>query len=564
MSSHRLRSQFEALFERYQGKDSEIQLEDVTELLFCTRRNARIVLNKMEEEGWIEWHPAAGRGKLSKLLFKQSRNDISESLARRYLEDGKFGKALTVLDNDASKLTQVIQHYLGVQNQEGIQVVRLPYYRPLTKLNPRTNIRRSEQHIVKQVFSGLTTLDEHEQVGPDIAHDWQVLTPQHWRFYLRPGVRFHNGEPLTIDVILASIKAVSKFPLLDHISDVVAVSDWVIDIHLDRPDFYLDLWLAESCAKITLPEEWLNESSELLPIGTGPYKVVQNDEKRLVLTAFDGYFGFRPLLDQVEVCVIDELHSTLVFPSLTNPSQTERGSIKEDVGLDPGCLHLLLDRRHGLAKSDAWAQYFAQRLNALDIFRTSSNESVVDLGIVPALGLKPGWYHTQSNVTLSPPPEANKTVRIAYQARHPMFPQLVVQLERILKTDNLVVELLAYDEEPETLGNIDIWVKAMGISNYRDDALAGWILNYSDISQVSKTEHFQLWTDMVDAWRREPDSKFPAMELGKSLVSNYQIIPLFHVWMGINHDQCGALQNAKCNALGWFDFSKVWVKPDLG
>lgn len=50
MSSPRLRVQFETLFEHFQGQDVETQLEDVTDILFCTRRNARIVLNKMEEE----------------------------------------------------------------------------------------------------------------------------------------------------------------------------------------------------------------------------------------------------------------------------------------------------------------------------------------------------------------------------------------------------------------------------------------------------------------------------------------------------------------------------------
>lgn len=92
----------------------------------------------MEEEGWIEWHPAAGRGKLSQLLFKRSRADVSENLARRYLNEGKIGQAFAVLDQDAAKLTQVIESYLGVQHQEGLQVVRLPYYRQLSMLNPQS------------------------------------------------------------------------------------------------------------------------------------------------------------------------------------------------------------------------------------------------------------------------------------------------------------------------------------------------------------------------------------------------------------------------------------------
>lgn len=51
MSSPRLRVQFETLFEKFSGNDTDVQLEDITEALFCTRRNARIVLNKLEEEG---------------------------------------------------------------------------------------------------------------------------------------------------------------------------------------------------------------------------------------------------------------------------------------------------------------------------------------------------------------------------------------------------------------------------------------------------------------------------------------------------------------------------------
>jgi len=563
MSSQRLRTQFESLFEYYNGKDSDIQLEDITELLFCTRRNARIVLNKMEYEGWIEWHPAAGRGKLSQLVFKQSRNEVSENLARNYLEEGKFGQALTILDNDATKLTQVIQNYLGVQQQEGVQVVRLPYYRPLTKLTPRINMRRSEQHIVKQVFSGLTKLNEHDCVEADIAHFWQILTPSHWRFYLRPGVRFHNGEPLTIVHVMQSIISLKKFPLFSHINEVTKVSDWVVDVCLLKPDYYLDLWLTESCAKIVLAEEKPTEDSDSMPVGTGPYKIIQNDDKRLVLDAFDGYFGYRPLLDRIEVCVIDETHSTLVFPSLTHPIKTERGSVKEDVSLDPGCLHLLLNRRNGLANDDSWAEYFTDRLNALDIFKSLSQQTIVDLGVVPALGLKPGWYHINTVTSLSiEPPELSKSVRIAYHAKHPMFPSLVKQLESMLKADGLSVEFITYEHELDATVNVDIWIKAMGVSNYRDDAIVGWLLNYSDVKGMSLPEHFSFWRELIDNWRGEPKQVFPAMELGKSLVLNKQIIPLFHVWMGVSHDQCGALQNAKCNALGWFDFSHVWVKPE--
>lgn len=562
MSSPRLRVQFETLFEHFNGQNTETQLEDLTDILFCTRRNARIVLNKMEDEGWIEWHPAAGRGKLSQLIFKRSRTDVSENLARRYLQEGKIGQALSVLDQDAAKLTQVIQSYLGVQHQEGRQVVRLPYYRPLSMLNPTKPMRRSELHIVRQIYSGLTRLDEEEQLQADLAHHWQALSPSHWRFYLRPGVRFHNGEPLTTEGVVQSLWQLRFVNLFSHIEQVTSPEAWVVDVILTKPDYHLPLLLAESCAKILLPKVLRSDDFDLMPIGTGPYKVIINDEKRLILQAFDGYFGFRPLLDRVEVWVIDEVHSTMVFPSLTHPIKSQRGSFTEDVELDPGCTYLLLNRRKGLAANIHWANYFQKKLNSLNLFRLLPEEKVIELGVLPAYGLKPGWYHQTPNNSAILPPE-QRTVTIAYHAKHPMFPTLAKVIQQILKTDNIDVNFIKYELTVEAIDQVDIWIKAMGIANHRDDALAGWLLNYSDIEHMSQSDDFNQWSKLVDQWRAQEGESFPAKTLGKSLIEKQQIIPMFHCWLGVSKDQCGSLQNAKCNALGWFDFSQVWVKPDI-
>ncbi|ENM5933588.1 SgrR family transcriptional regulator [Vibrio mimicus] len=562
MGSPRLRVQFETLFEHFQGQDVETQLEDVTDILFCTRRNARIVLNKMEEEGWIEWHPAAGRGKLSQLIFKRSRADVSENLARRYLNEGKISQAFSVLDQDAAKLTQVIESYLGVQHQEGLQVVRLPYYRQLSMLNPQKPMRRSEQHIARQVFSGLTRLDEDEQLQPDLAHAWQAISDTHWRFYLRPGVRFHNGNLLTTELVIQNLWQLRLLNLFAHIDRVESPYPWAVDVYLQKPDVRLPLLLAEACAKV-LPEEVdRNSDFDLMPIGTGPYKVVLNDEKRLVLQAFDGYFGFRPLLDRVEVWVIDEVHSSMVFPSLSNPIKTARGSSTEDVELDPGCTYLLLNRRNGVAQDEHWARYLSEKLNALSLYRLLPEEKIIELGVLPAYGLKPGWYHHSTPLQKTLPPHAQE-LTIAYHVQHPMFPTVASAIKQLLNQDGISVNIIKYEHTVLETENVDIWIKPMGIANHRDDALAGWLLNYSDIEFLSKSDDFNQWVSLIDAWRADSSAVFPAKELGKSLVEKHQLIPMFHCWLGISKDQCGALQNAKCNALGWFDFSQVWVKPEL-
>ncbi|WP_105902073.1 SgrR family transcriptional regulator [Vibrio gangliei] len=581
MSSPRLRTQFERLFEHFQGEDCAIQLEELTDILCCTRRNTRIVLNKLAEEGWIEWVPAAGRGKLSQLIFKRNKVDVSENLAKRYLEEGKIEHALSVLDNDPARLTQVFQGYLGFSHLEGQQVIRLPYYRQLATLHPHKPTRRSEQHIIRQVFSGLTKLDEQEQVNADLAHHWDMLSPTHWRFYLRSGVRFHNGDRLTTNDIIHSIEQLKSLALFEHIESVSSPSNNTLDIHLSQSDYHLPLLLTETPAKIMQAScerqsnqrnqsNQSNDNYDLIPNGTGPYKVTRNDSARLVLEAFEHYFGYRPLIERVEVWVIDEAHSSMVYPSLTHPDTPAEGQFT-DVELDPGCTYLLLNRKTGIAKDNNWASYLAQKLNPFSLMRGIPDQKVIEIGLLHAHGLKPGWHHSGILQSQPKPPstspdqsggEYKTQITVAYHGTHPVFPYVIQSIKQLLKEDGIQLKAIKYDLTVENPDEVDIWVKSMGLANNRKDALIGWLLGYSDIDIMSTEDNFRDWKQMVSDWRSQPDHVFPAKELAKQLVQTHQLIPMFHCWLGVSQEQCGSLQNASCNALGWFDFSQVWVKPE--
>ncbi|PPS59120.1 hypothetical protein CRX72_08385 [Pantoea sp. BRM17] len=64
-------------------------------------------------------------------------------------------------------------------------ILRVLYYRPLQNLLPASPLRRSETHLARQIFSGLTRINEENgEIEPDIAHHWQQLSAQQWRFYL--------------------------------------------------------------------------------------------------------------------------------------------------------------------------------------------------------------------------------------------------------------------------------------------------------------------------------------------------------------------------------------------
>lgn len=48
------------------------------------------------------------------------------------------------------------------------------------------------------------------------------------------------------------------------------------------------------------------------PVGTGPYQVADLSQDVLVLSAYDLYYGIRPLLDRVEIWYLPHLASGYV------------------------------------------------------------------------------------------------------------------------------------------------------------------------------------------------------------------------------------------------------------
>ena len=57
------------------------------------------------------------------------------------------------------------------------------------------------------VYEGLTKRDKDLKIIPGLAERWEVVEPTRWRFHLRKGVKFHNGEDFTADDVVFSADA---------------------------------------------------------------------------------------------------------------------------------------------------------------------------------------------------------------------------------------------------------------------------------------------------------------------------------------------------------------------
>ncbi|MGA8490271.1 MAG: ABC transporter substrate-binding protein [Terriglobales bacterium] len=181
-----------------------------------------------------------------------------------------------------------------------------------TNLDPRVGLDAQSERIDELLFDDLCTRDEHLNVQPGLAERWDTPDPLTYVFHLRPGVKFHDGRPLTsrdvkwtFDSLLQgkirSTKA-AAYRLVDRID---APDDYTVVFHLKEP-FATLLWNVSDGAIGIVPYGSGDETSRH-PIGSGPFRFVSAEpDKEVVVERNDGYWGEKTHLKRVRFAVIPD------------------------------------------------------------------------------------------------------------------------------------------------------------------------------------------------------------------------------------------------------------------
>src|ERR1700737_3201720 len=140
-----------------------------------------------------------------------------------------------------------------------------------------------------------------EKMGPSLAQSWEEsedgLT---YQFKLRPGLKFHNGDPVTTEDVKFSFDrytGTGAQTLKDHVREVEIVDPLIVRFHLKEPwpDFMTFYGTTATAAGIVLPKNYLTQIGDdgfkKQPVGAGPYKFVSSKPGiEVVLEADPGYW----------------------------------------------------------------------------------------------------------------------------------------------------------------------------------------------------------------------------------------------------------------------------------
>lgn len=172
-------------------------------------------------------------------------------------------------------------------------------------LDPNKIVAAGTKEVLFNVFEGLVKPDSQGNIIPAVASDYVMSNEgKRYTFTLRDGIKFHDGEPVTVGDIKYSLEkcadATNGDPLVPaflNIKSVNILDKSTVEVNLREPDIDFLASAAMVTAAITPAH---NENPDTVPIGTGPYKFVsRSPQENIIMERFDDYWGKRANIKDV-------------------------------------------------------------------------------------------------------------------------------------------------------------------------------------------------------------------------------------------------------------------------
>ncbi|HKQ94791.1 MAG TPA: ABC transporter substrate-binding protein [Aestuariivirgaceae bacterium] len=172
--------------------------------------------------------------------------------------------------------------------------------------------------VIEQVYSTLMALDPDANPYPELAESFEMSADGlEYKFKLRPGVTFHNGDPLTADDVKFSFDRLrakdsgySYGAQVESIASVDVVDPLTVSFKLSKRTGPFLTYMAFPGSSI-VPKKLVESGHDLnaKPVGTGPFKFVSYEPRSAIkFERNPNYFqAGKPYFDAMEYRIIADV-----------------------------------------------------------------------------------------------------------------------------------------------------------------------------------------------------------------------------------------------------------------
>jgi peptide/nickel transport system substrate-binding protein len=205
---------------------------------------------------------------------------------------------------------------LGATAPAQAQSITIAVEAPITSVDPHYHNLSPNNGLADVLFGALVDYDERVRPRPGLAESWRAVDETTWEFRLRPGVRFHNGNPFTAEDVAFTLARVPQVPnspssfatFTRPITGVEIVDPLTIRFRTATP-YPL---IVTDLASVRILNRATHEGATTedfnagrVAIGAGPYRLVSfRQGDRVELERFDGYWGPAPAYQRATLRMI--------------------------------------------------------------------------------------------------------------------------------------------------------------------------------------------------------------------------------------------------------------------
>ena len=174
-------------------------------------------------------------------------------------------------------------------------------------LDPSIDTNGLTLPITNTIMQTLARTNRKLEIVPLLAESWKPVAVDKWQIKLRPGIKFHNGEPLNADALAFSVQVFQKTTgtargYFSFIKGTEKIDDLTLNIITDGPVSILPSTLP---FLYVFPPKYYAEVGPdgfgKKPVGTGPWKLkTWTGGVEIVVERNPDYWGEKPSIGNIQ------------------------------------------------------------------------------------------------------------------------------------------------------------------------------------------------------------------------------------------------------------------------